>query len=94
MEAYLPRDIIYRKKQGFNIPVGHWLKGDFLASVGQKVLNGHLREWGVIDQRGVAELIKRQSEGQPHYSNILMILLAFETWVDVYQGRIGKISWG
>jgi asparagine synthase (glutamine-hydrolysing) len=92
MGAYLPHDIIYRKKQGFNIPVRHWLEGDFLETIRDKILNGHLRDWGLIDQRGVLELIKGQSEGQPHNSNILMILLAFESWADVYQSRIGGIT--
>ena len=41
MESYLPRDIIYRKKQGFNMPIRNWLTGDFRRKLGEKVINGH-----------------------------------------------------
>jgi asparagine synthase (glutamine-hydrolysing) len=94
MEGILPNEIIYRKKQGFDIPVKGWLKGEFLRKVGDKVLGGHLREWGLIEPAGVIELMKRQSDSRHSYNNMLMLLLAFESWADVYHQRIGRITWG
>ncbi len=93
MESYLPRDIIYREKQGFNIPVKNWMAGEALHVVSEKVLNGHLREWGLIDPDGVAELIKRQTSNRHSYTNMLVLLLALESWADVYQSRIGGVTW-
>jgi asparagine synthase (glutamine-hydrolysing) len=94
MEGYLPDDIIYRKKQGFNMPIRNWLAGDFRHKLGDKVINGHLREWGLIDSDGVAELIRRPPGSRPNYDHMLMLLLAFESWADVYQQRLGGITWG
>lgn len=92
MESYLPHEIIYRKKQGFNLPVKNWLKGTFLKTVGEKVLDGNLRKLGLIDIGGVENLIKHQSDSQHNYNNMLLILLALETWINVSQERLGQIT--
>ncbi len=92
MEKYLPQDIIYRRKQGFDIPVKDWFKGGLLGVVGDKVLNGSLCQWGVIDKVGVEKLLKQQSDTSHNYNSLLMLLLAFESWVEIYQKRVGNIS--
>jgi len=93
MESHLPQDIIYRKKQGFNVPVKTWLTGKFLERVGDAVLDGRLREAGVINSKGVGALLERQAAGQYNYNNLLLILLVMEYWADAYESRIGAISW-
>lgn len=92
MEKYLPHEIIYRRKQGFNIPVKEWFKGDLLGLVGDKVLNGNLCKLGIIDRNGVERLIKSQSDATHNYNSMLTLLLAFESWIDVYQKRVGNIN--
>jgi asparagine synthase (glutamine-hydrolysing) len=94
MEPYLPENIIYRKKQGFNIPVRTWMQGDFLQQVKDQVLNGTLVGEGVFDKRGIEFLFsKHDPKTSTHYSNIFILLLAFETWANAYQARIGRLSW-
>ena len=93
MEKYLPRDIIYRNKQGFNIPIKHWMHGAFLAKVSEKVLDGVLVKNGIVDREGVIRLLKLQKDGAHNYNNMLMLLLAFEVWVESYRQNIGEINW-
>lgn len=92
MEKYLPHEIIYRRKQGFNIPVKDWLKGGLLGLAGDKVINGNLCKWGVVNRVGVEKLIKLQADSSHNYNSMLMLLVAFESWIDVYQKRVGNIS--
>lgn len=91
MERYLPDDIIYRRKQGFNIPVKSWLSGGLSDSIRERVLGGYLQKWGIVDVSAMERLMKTQ-EGSAHYSSMLMLLLAFESWADVYQSQVGNIS--
>jgi len=93
MESHLPKDIIYRKKQGFNVPVKSWLSGKFLERVGDAILGGRLREAGVISPAGVGVLLKQQGTGQYNHNNLLMLLLVMEYWTEAYESRIGAISW-
>ncbi|NIO43222.1 MAG: hypothetical protein GTO41_25560, partial [Burkholderiales bacterium] len=30
-ERYVPKEVIYRKKQGFSVPVAKWFRGDLSA---------------------------------------------------------------
>ena len=92
MEKYLPTEIIYRRKQGFDIPVRDWLKDGLLSVVSEKVLDGNLCKWGLVERAGVEKLIKLQTDASHNYNSMLMLLLAFESWIDAYQGRIGNIT--
>jgi asparagine synthase (glutamine-hydrolysing) len=37
---YLPRDVVYRKKWGFKVPVGEWFRGDLRPDLEQAILAG------------------------------------------------------
>ncbi len=91
MEKYLPNDIIYRRKQGFNIPVKSWLSGGLSDSIRERVLGGHLQKWGVVDANALDKFMGEQ-KGSAHTNSMLMLLLAFESWAEAYQSRVGNIS--
>ena len=93
MAAYLPEDIIYRRKQGFDIPVKSWLQGPFLDAMGERLLGGHLRKAGLVREEGVRTLLTRARDTGHNYSTMLMVLLALEAWTDVYSRRVGTVSW-
>ena len=93
MEAYLPRDIIYRDKQGFNLPVRNWMQGRFIESICERLAGGRLESAGVIDPDGVRTIASRQNSGQGNFSNMLLVLLVLETWIGGYEKRFGGISW-
>jgi asparagine synthase (glutamine-hydrolysing) len=94
MEPHLPLDIIYRKKQGFDIPTRDWLSGNFLDIVGERLLGGQLRDSGVIDPEGVRRLVRLHSQGAQNFSGVLMVLLALETWAEAYRSRLLSVSFG
>jgi asparagine synthase (glutamine-hydrolysing) len=95
MEPHLPEEIIYRRKQGFNIPVRTWMTGKFLDQAKNRILDGNLAAEGVVDKQGVEFLFKQHDpKTTKHYTNMIMLLLALESWVQAYRTRIGGISWG
>ncbi|MCV4776992.1 asparagine synthase C-terminal domain-containing protein, partial [Escherichia coli] len=38
-ERLVPRDVIYRKKMGFGVPIGHWLRGEMNAFLKEVLLS-------------------------------------------------------
>jgi asparagine synthase (glutamine-hydrolysing) len=92
LEKHLPADIVYRRKQGFNIPVRHWLDDTLLAHIRERAMEGHLRRWGIVDGAGIERLVTEHATGTYDATNMLLLLLTFEAWADAYTQRVGNIS--
>ena len=84
-ERWLPREIIYRKKFGFDVPVGQWLRN-------KQVLGTHLDllrdsafgERGYFDHKTVLTFIEEHLRGESDHTEILWGLLGFEMWCRVF----------
>lgn len=77
-ERRIPRDYLYRAKRGFHVPVGHWLRGDFLARLGEKLPeNRAIRDW--FDPAGVRRLVAEQDR-RGNAGRELWGILQFAVW--------------
>ena len=91
MQTYLPQEIIYRKKKGFDIPVSKWLKGKFFETILSHIKYGYLIKNHIVDPNGI-DLMLRESQRNPdHYANMWMLLFTFEIWAEIYQEKFGPI---
>ena len=43
-ERYFPRELIYRRKMGFAIPVAHWLRGRLAPLIEEVLFDARLME--------------------------------------------------
>ena len=61
-ERRLPREHLWRRKRGFYVPVGRWLRGDFLDELGAR-LPAHplIRRW--FRPEGVSALLRAHQAG-------------------------------
>jgi len=78
----LPKEIIYRRKKGFPVPINAWFKGDFSEKAQDTLLNGRNR--GYFDNEYVAQIIKKHKEGKEDYSKQLFSLIVLEMWHKVF----------
>lgn len=74
-EAYLPKDIIYGKKEGFSSPVGHW----FTQETQDLTLNGRVSE--ILDKPYLATLWKQHLDRKRDNSYKLFGILCLELWL-------------
>jgi asparagine synthase (glutamine-hydrolysing) len=79
MRGRLPKEILTRKKMGFPVPVGRWLRGEFRGVVEEYVLGARARERAIFDREYVRELVARHDRGEEH-SERLWALVNFEIW--------------
>jgi asparagine synthase (glutamine-hydrolysing) len=79
MRGRLPKEILTRRKMGFPVPVGAWLRGRFSHVVDEYVLNPRAFERGVFDPAFVSELVARHRAGENHTER-LWALINFEIW--------------
>jgi len=84
MSRRLPREIIRRKKIGFDIPLGVWIKDelkDFVASVlSPENLNKH----HFFNAAHVGKIMKEHFDGNHNHRQLLWPLIIFQFWYDRY----------
>jgi asparagine synthase (glutamine-hydrolysing) len=78
MERYLPRDVLYRPKQGFVTPIADWLRGP-LASEARAIGRGAaLARTGWFDSGRIAVLAEAHISGRSDHSRLLWQLLMLD----------------
>src|SRR5439155_18041142 len=57
MEPRLPRDVLYRPKMGFAVPLAHWFRGPLHGRIREAVLGQRLSDTGWFDRRYLSQLV-------------------------------------
>jgi asparagine synthase (glutamine-hydrolysing) len=86
LEPYLPRDLLYRPKMGFGVPVDIWLRNEMRDFAYDTLLTGPATQRGLFDPRAVRQLLDGHCHGKsPNAARIwalLMLELWFQMWID------------
>jgi asparagine synthase (glutamine-hydrolysing) len=78
---WLPREIITRKKVGFDVPVGQWLRNrQGLGAYLELLRDATFRNRALFDHKVVAALIEEHLEGRADHAEILWGLIGLEIW--------------
>jgi asparagine synthase (glutamine-hydrolysing) len=80
MEAWLPREVIYRPKTGFGAPLRRWMRHELRDLLGDVLGGASLRRRGLFDPAAVQALIAANDSGQVDASYTLLSLLCVELW--------------
>ena len=80
MEPYLPREVIYRKKMGFGMPIDEWLRGELKPLAYDTLLSQPARERGVMRPDYVKRLLDEHCSGRRNHHTRLWALLMLELW--------------
>lgn len=80
VETILPRDIIYRPKQGFAAPVNEWFRREWQSYWRAEVLESPLVKNGVFRRDALETLLKRHASGARNDGKSLYALLNLALW--------------
>ncbi|NLO20361.1 MAG: asparagine synthase (glutamine-hydrolyzing) [Ignavibacteria bacterium] len=85
IEPVLPKEIIYRKKQGFWAPVNEWFRNEWFAYTKDKLLSSDLLKSGLFKKDSIEELLilhknSPKNDGKRIYS-LLMLALWWERFL-------------
>jgi asparagine synthase (glutamine-hydrolysing) len=78
LERYLPRDILYRPKQGFVTPIAEWLRGPLAGAARGIATSGGLAQTGFFDSTAIAAMAETHIVGGADHSRTLWQLLMLE----------------
>jgi len=80
MASHLSQDLMYRKKQGFAVPIAQWFRGPLRERVRESVLSDSLLDTGIFDRRFLTRLIDDHQSGQQDHSAVLWSLFMYESF--------------
>jgi asparagine synthase (glutamine-hydrolysing) len=83
MQGRLPAPILERRKMGFPVPVGAWLRGPWRALLSEYVIGPRARARGFFQAAAVERLVSEHIRGVNHAER-LWALLTFEIWARIF----------
>ena len=84
MERLLPHQNIYRKKEGFSIPIKHWLRTELKDMLLDYLNERRIREGGLFRFDFIEKMIDQHLKQRENFSHQLWALLVFEIWQENY----------
>ena len=82
----LPRECVYRRKEGFSIPMKHWLGTHFRPILEEYLSPSRLRRDGIFDVSMIERLKQEHLAGPANHSHILWSLIVFHAWKERWLG--------
>ena len=79
-ERLLPKSVLRHRKQGFEAPMGSWLRGPLLALFDEYVNRATVVATGLLDWSTIATLREDHVAGRHKNSKVLFSLLMFMAW--------------
>ena len=82
LERYIPKEMIYRKKMGFGIPIFEWFSSDLKKLFEEYFQEDKLKEHNLLNQKYIESEYKAMSK-----KNIvnLWLILVFQMWYQKYK---------
>jgi asparagine synthase (glutamine-hydrolysing) len=81
MEPYLPKEVIYRDKAGFGLPLRAWFREE------QDILNHYfdfkkIKQQGIFDPKIIDNLLVSQNFGREDHTYSIYALLNQQIWLE------------
>ncbi len=80
MAGRLPDTILNKPKQGFSIPLKHWLRGPLQPLMTDLLSAACIRERGYFEPETVTRWVTEHLTGRANHSHRLWALMVFELW--------------
>ncbi len=87
MEPELPREVIYRPKTGFGVPLRRWLRHELRDAVEDLLSERSLAARGLFDPAAVARLRQMDAAGRIDAAYPLLALCSIELWCRIFLDR-------
>ena len=84
MEIFLPRDIIYRPKTGFGVPLRCWLHNELRELINDILSEESLRHRGLFQPATVQNLIRQDRIGGTDGAHLIFAIMSIELWCRLF----------
>ena len=84
LRGLVPPAVLARRKQGFGVPIGAWLRGPLRPVLEGRLARERVERLGLFDPDTTTRLIREHVEGRHDHRKILWALLMFDAWRERY----------
>jgi asparagine synthase (glutamine-hydrolysing) len=94
LEPVLPREVLYRSKMGFAVPIDVWFRGSLKERLAQTIKGPRLAESGIFDPAELARMVDDHHSGRRNHSAPLWTLLMFDGFLRQHEaaGEAGPLA--
>lgn len=99
LEPLVPHELLYRRKQGFTMPMGAWLRGPLLPTIQRAMAAPVLLDSGLFDAERLQNLVIAHASGRSDHTQALWGLWMLERFLSREAGmarpsaEIAEQSW-
>jgi asparagine synthase (glutamine-hydrolysing) len=83
-ERYLPREIVYRSKQGFTMPLDRWMAHELRSDITIALGPGGFERRGLVRAPAIRRICSEHFSGRKNHATRLWTLLVLERWFRHY----------
>ncbi|TMI23347.1 asparagine synthase (glutamine-hydrolyzing) [Candidatus Bathyarchaeota archaeon] len=87
MEPFLPREVIYRPKSGFGVPLRRWLESELREAVEDTLSSDSLKQRGLFEPRSVQRLVEMDRAGLVDGAYTVFSLMCIELWCRMFADK-------
>jgi len=84
MRGLVPDRILYRRKEGFSIPMKNWLRRELAPLMRDLLAPERIARRGLFEPAEVTRLIDAHVGGRENHAHTLFPLMVFERWADAH----------
>jgi len=84
MEPHLPESVIYRRKQGFSVPIKHWMRHEMKDLLIDSLTSRRFRERGFFSVKFIDWMLDQHLTEQQDHGTRLWGLLCLELWCQTF----------
>lgn len=84
LRGLLPDAILARRKQGFGVPLGQWLRGPLRGALEERLAPERVSRLGLFNPDTTTRLMREHLDGVGDHRKVLWALLMFDAWRERY----------
>lgn len=79
-ERWIPKEVVYRKKQGFPTPIAQWFRGALFDKLTELLLDSRASQRGFFRKGYVEDVLARHRSGKEDLSRRILTFVMLEIW--------------
>jgi len=84
LQDVVPREVLARRKMGFPVPIGRWLRSPFWPVVQEFVLGRRALRRGLFEPGALRRLAEEHRSGAAEHGDRLWLLVNLEIWQRIF----------
>ena len=76
----VPREVVYRRKMGFGVPIGNWFRGEMKGFVRDILLSEKSLKRGIVKPETVEKYVREHTNAERDHASQIWSLLMLELW--------------